>query len=519
MYEIEDFISGKVKTLGWGVLNWCSTYLAHPDSDPNEGKPWTFYPEQALFILRFYAVDENGKWVYERAVLERPKKWGKSPLLASLCCVELLGPVRFSHFDDSGSPVGKRVPVPLIQIAAISEDQANNTYNCVMPMLLNGQAASVYGLTDNHVMLSKVITDSGGVIQKVTASPRGRQGQRITFAVLDETHLWIPSEHGPELYEAINNNAVGMNSRVVETTNAPVPGEGSVAEASHNAVEALQEKYEGQEPPILLDTRNVDIVDVYDESEAVPALQFVYGDSAIERGGHVDIGRIYRHICDPSTLEHSARRFFFNQRLSGKAAWLNKLVWESCRDPKKKLRRTDSIALGFKATKDSTGIVACRLDDGALFVMDYWENPGTKDWEQPHKKIDASIRKLLDDRDVALVYCEPTRWEDIIDRWHADYDIVEKFWWSSKLNNARAVEGFEAAVDEKRLSHNSDILTTHVYNAQIEEFSQGHTIRKETPKSSRHIALAQAAVLAFAAASQAIEDGYLNQPDNTLYRW
>jgi len=60
------------RTLGWGVLNWCSTWLAQPDGD-DKGDRWVFTNEQALFILNFYAVDEYGIWLYRRGVLERPK--------------------------------------------------------------------------------------------------------------------------------------------------------------------------------------------------------------------------------------------------------------------------------------------------------------------------------------------------------------------------------------------------------------------------------------------------------------
>ncbi len=71
-------------SLGWGVLDWCSTYLAQPDG-ANKGDTWTFTNEQARFLIHFYAVDENGKFKYRRAILERVKGWGKalwSPLSA-----------------------------------------------------------------------------------------------------------------------------------------------------------------------------------------------------------------------------------------------------------------------------------------------------------------------------------------------------------------------------------------------------------------------------------------------------
>lgn len=64
-------------SLGWGVLDWCSTYLAQPDG-ANKGDTWTFTDEQARFLIHFYAVDEHGKFLYRRAILERVKGWGKA---------------------------------------------------------------------------------------------------------------------------------------------------------------------------------------------------------------------------------------------------------------------------------------------------------------------------------------------------------------------------------------------------------------------------------------------------------
>lgn len=64
-------------SLGWGVLDWCSTYLAQPDG-ANKGATWQFTNEQARFLVHFYAVDDHGKFLYRRAILERVKGWGKA---------------------------------------------------------------------------------------------------------------------------------------------------------------------------------------------------------------------------------------------------------------------------------------------------------------------------------------------------------------------------------------------------------------------------------------------------------
>ncbi len=243
------------KTLGWQVLQWSSEMLAQPNKNMNHnvGDPWKYSDEQALFVLWFYAVDEYGKFLYKQAIIERSKGWGKSPLLAGLCCAELLGPVCFDGWDANGQPVGVEQESALVQIAALSDSQANNTMDLVLPMLTEGKAMQYYPALEPY--LSKV-TYRGRKLEKVTASPRGREGNRTTFAVLDETHLWVPAEKGPELFEAIDRNLGKMGGRYVCTTNAHAPGEESVAEyLYHQFKDAISG--EGFDMKTMFDTREV----------------------------------------------------------------------------------------------------------------------------------------------------------------------------------------------------------------------------------------------------------------------
>lgn len=61
-----------------------------------DGGPWKFTREQLRFVLHWYALDDNGRFSNRKGVLQRMKGWGKDPLLAVLCLVELVGPSRFT---------------------------------------------------------------------------------------------------------------------------------------------------------------------------------------------------------------------------------------------------------------------------------------------------------------------------------------------------------------------------------------------------------------------------------------
>ncbi len=504
------------KTLGWGVLNWASYMLTQPDGK-NQGEPWRFSDEQAMFLLWFYAVDDTGEYSYRNAVLERPKGWGKSPLLAAICCAELLGPVTFSHFNNRGEAIGRETYSPLVQIAAISDSQAENTMALVREMLSNDRIKMHYPGLEVHI--SRVTRPGGAKLEKVTASPRGREGNRATFVVMDETHLWVPAEKGPELYEALSRNLAKMNKRWVATTNAPVPGEGSVAELHHDGYEKMVAG-EAFDTRMLFDTREVYVENIYDPETALPALREVYGDAAHPVTGWINLDRIWAEINDPTTREHVARRFYFNQRVTGHTTWLQKKLWIEARKGDIRLKQKDLIALGFKGnTTRGAALVACRLTDKALFNLGWWENnlqlPG---WEVPFHEVDARVRKVLNTYDVVKLLADPTQYQDIIGRWYSDFeDEVEEFWINNKTKMAKAIEQFESSVYSKRLTYEDSDISRHILNCHAEEVPQGYIIRQENKHSFRYIFGAQAAVLALEAAIVAIEEGALNKRDNTLY--
>jgi len=57
-------------TLGWQIAGWTSEYLLGPDS-----KPWKFTKEQLRFMLWWFAVDSDGRFVHRKGVLQRLKGW------------------------------------------------------------------------------------------------------------------------------------------------------------------------------------------------------------------------------------------------------------------------------------------------------------------------------------------------------------------------------------------------------------------------------------------------------------
>lgn len=507
------------RSLGYDILDWGQTFLAQPDG-ANKGDTWTYTKEQARFILWFYAVDERGRFLFRRALLARPKGWGKSPLLAAISCTELLGPVAFDGFDSYGNAVGRPSYSPLIQLAAVSEAQTDNTMSLVIEMLGEGHAVDYYNL---DIGKSRILVP-GGKLEPVTAQAKSREGQRPTFAVLDETHLWVPSNGGDKLAATIRRNLGKINGRSVETTNAYLPGEESVAEDSQAYWESIN-RGEVADPGLMYDFRQAPADTPYERSEARRSgLVMVYGDAAKENGGWVDLDRIEQEMDDPATKEADGRRFYFNQITQGSLQWMDPQKWESCFDKHlRPLDKSDPITLGFDGgiRDDSTALVACRIEDGAIFPIKVWEKPeGSKDWEVDFVSVDLFVREYLNSWNVVRMNCDPAYWQDIVGRWASDFDgIVWEWWTNRKKAMAEANERFHTAVMTKNIKHKNDpVLTRHVLNAHIEETPWGDLLRKDIRGGSRKIDAAIAGILAFEARGEAIEDGFLaKKRKNTVY--
>lgn len=526
-YENDGMPNGlPERSLGWRLLDWGTKMLANPDGE-FMGQRWVYTDSQALYLLWFYAVDERGKFIYRRGMIELPKGTGKSPFLAAIALTEFLGPVVFAGWAKDGSPVGKPRPSPLVQVAAISDSAADNTFKPIREMAGSGELRKHYPSLE--IYQTKLTYPGERTLEKVTASPRGREGNKSTFVCMDEMEHWIPANQGPLLYEALARNATKMSGRWIATGNAPTPGENSVGENMHMAYEKLLSQ--GQASNVLMYSKSVYVKDIYDEAQLRPALIEVYGDSrkvtndeGSTASGWVDLDDVITQIYDPMTRESVARQYYLNEQTIGESSWLDYGEWMSCRQDYLMLEVTDPIALGFRGQlrKGAAVLVACRLTDGALFNLsdEGWETPENADdtWEVPQLSVDKRVREVLNTYNVKKMLCDPVSYQVMVGEWYADHEgIVEEFWTSSNTKMARGVEQFETAVKTKRIQWNDKQVNQHVLNAHIKETTQGDVIRKDVKLSKRYITGAQAAILALEASVIAIMEGALNEVDNELW--
>lgn len=518
---------GEVPTLGYGVLEWMSEHLAAPDR--SEYEPYVPTQEQAQFVLDLYALDPrppSGRRRFRRGVLSRPKGWGKSPFLASISAAEALGPVVPDGWDADGQPVGRPwadVRTPWVQILAVSEDQTRNAWAPLLEMLREGPAGDLPGL---GVMESFVALPGRGRIEAVTASAVSREGNRPTFAVLDQTESWTSVNGGTRLAAVTRRNLGKTGGASVEAPNAFVPGAGSVAQASAEFAAAIAAG-RARDDGLLYDHREAPAATRLDDRASLLAgLRVAYGDS-----WWVDLDRLVAEVWDPATDPQDARQYYLNQVTHASDSWLSAPEWGACAAPDVRLADGDVVALGFDGSvrSDSTALVACRVDDGHLEVLGVWEPSGDGDDAQVDREaVDAAVAAAFERLSPVAFFCDPPYWQDYVDRWTRTYGQRLRVsagqrqleWWTSRPRPmVAALERFHTSVLARGLSHGGDpVLTEHVLHARRRVGRSGVTIAKEHPKSSRKIDATLAAVLAYEGRSAAVAAGVTSRPSRRAPR-
>lgn len=495
------------KSLGWALVDLIENDLRVP-TGMGAGVPLRLTDEQIDLIVAFYEVDFRGDWVYRRGSWRLPKKWGKSPLAGAVAYCELVGPCRFSHFDANGDPVGMPHPSPWVQIAACSEDQTDNTYMQLVEMLRDSPAIDEHGL-DVGVTRIK-LRNRPGHIEPVTAAAGSREGQPITFAVLDETHLWHRTNGGKNLAAVLRRNAAPLGARTLETTNAFAPGEGSVAEATHEAVLG------GRVSGVLYVAREAPAIDVVDRDSLdrdllVAALGDVYGDSAKTRGGWTDVARIADEFFDPSNDLADCCRFYLNQIVAQSEAIVDLTVFTQLVDADARLTQGDTIALGFDGSDvgDCTALYACRWPDYLVVPLGIWERPDRDNagWRVPRAEVDAAVRHACETYRVVRGYFDPPQWQSEIDGWSGEFgESVMRFPHASDQRIGPAAERFATMVAQRTLRHAGDpTLVRHIANGR--RGSAGKWWRPARKHQGRPIDAASAAISAVHALGDAAAKG------------
>lgn len=490
-------------TLGFEVIGWARNYLKHPNG-PRAGQRWTFVESQVRFLLWWYAIDENGDWLYHHGVRRLAKGSGKSPFAAVLALAEFTAPVRLDDFDPRapGGVRGRPVDMPLVQIAATAESQTANTMRMVRALAAKGsRLVRAFDIDPGKLKYYKA---PEGTLEVITSSSTAAEGAESSYIVADETEHWKPSNGGPDLASTLEDNLTKSGNRMLETCNAWIPGVGSVAEASWDAWIAQEEGKTRGESKILYDARVAPPdTDMSDPESLQAALEFVYEDCFWQK-----LRPIMERIWDPRAKPDDSKRKYLNWPTAAQDAWITPQAWSAIADPAVLVADGDEIVAFFDGSKsrDATALVGCRMSDGYVFTIGVWEPDTAHDTESvvPVAQVDAAVEQMFDRWEVLAFFADVKEWEGFAKvTWperYAEQLLVhsapdgkdpQAIAWDMRSRTydfTLACELTETEISERAFRHDGDArVARHAGNARRRPNRYGVSIGKESPDSAKKI--------------------------------
>lgn len=513
------------RSLGHFAWAWLEHFCVHGNGDV-QGQTIELDGEFGGFIVDAYALTSSGRKLYDAAVISRAKGRAKSELAGFFVLFEAFGPCRFDRWASGGEiyrqgefeyeylpgePIGKLVTYPFIRCIATEDNQSGNTYDNVLYNLREGPLSE--GLKNDAVGLTRVLLPDGGEIRPSTSASASKDGGKETFVVFDETHLYV-TERIREMYRTVERNCRKRREAqgwTLQTTTMYQPGEGSVAEKTHERSRLIAEgKVRGGR--LLYDHREAPPdVDLTDKSAVIAALKEVYGPFA----EHMDLeGVVENEFWNIERDVEDSRRYFFNQPMGARDAWVSHIEWEACADLDKLITEEDPLVMFFDGSKsdDATGLVGCDVKTGHVMTLGVWEKPANARpgaWQVDRQDVDRVVREVITQRNVVAFFADVAFFENYIDTWAQDFGeqmiipassgrVSHPIAWDMRgkmYEFTEACQRMLVDIKDKAVTHDGDSrLGRHIKNARRRPNKYGVSISKEGRESPHKIDLAVCAI-------------------------
>lgn len=493
-------VDGSVLTLGPSVARWAESTLIQPNG-PRAGQLFRYTPRQLRYLFWWYAVDDEGRWLFQHGARRLAKGSGKSPFVAVLGLGEFCGPTRVKDIDHKRRLViGQPVNMPLVQIAATAESQTGNTMRMVRAFAPKGSPiVDKYKLDPGKTRYYRL---PEGTLEVITSSATAAEGAEPSLIIADETEHWKPNNGGDDLSATLLDNLAKSSSRMVETNNAWTPGQGSVAEETWDAW-VLQESDQliPESGRILYDAivSRPDL-DWYQPEQVRAELERIYQDSFWQ-----DIDSIMGRIYSPKSKLSDSKRKYGNRPSVAEDAWVEPEQWSDLAASGTVVPDKEYIAMFFDGSKsaDSTALLGCVIETGHVFTIGVWEPLLMKHDVNP-AVVDLAVRRARERWRVAGFFGDVREWESYVQvAWPELFgdDLMvhavpggknpQKIAWDMRTHVydfTVACELTAAEIADGGFTHDGNAATTrHVTAARNDPNRFGLSIRKESPASPHKI--------------------------------
>lgn len=524
-------------TLGPEICQFIEENMVHGPGDLF-GSSIDLNDEQRAWIYRIYEVEpeelvtrkgqvitrsgnpEAGKRRFERCVLSLRKGSSKTELAAWIAFAELHqdSPVRCAGFESRrgvpGQPIGRSVTDPYIPMISYTEEQTEElAYGALRRIIQESPLAG-----DFDIGLDRIMRRGGdGKAEAVSASPNARDGARTTFQHADETHRFT-LDHLRQAWRVMLNNLPKRpiaDPWALETTTAPEPGGGSVAEQTMDYARKVAES--GENSRLFFYHREASSNHDLSTDKGLKAAIIEASGPYIAEWTDVDrLVQQFREAGDDSAYEE---RVWLNRPVQASSKAFDRVLWDSLVRPGYKPEKGAAIAVGFDGSRydDATALVATELATGHQWTLGVWEKQSAAEWAVPVHEVDGAVDDAFTRYHVTRMYCDPPKWESWVATWagkYGDKRVVE--WWTNRRKPmAYAIRSYKTGMEAGEVSHNGDrAFAQHIgnscrlYTNLVDEKEERLWIlRKERPDSPHKIDLAMAAILSWEACKDSIAAG------------
>ncbi|MDG4532566.1 terminase [Streptomyces sp. AV19] len=350
---------------------------------------------------------------------------------------------------------------------------------------------------------------------------------------MNETHHWVLSNQGHDMAATIAGNvgkSRGGSARTMEITNAPQPGEDSVAEQTWHSWSKITEG-KARDSGLYYDSVESPPVDLSDPDQLRAGIIAARGDAT-----WLDVDWIISTIYSGLMPRSRSQRMFLNQLVTAEDALIAAEDWDACAVDES-LDDGDEITLGFDGGKsdDATALVAVRVRDRLIVPLGVWERPdgpAGDGWTVDRDDVDGAVRNAFLRYDVLAFHADVALWESYIDAWSADFRdrLVVKASATSAVGRdmrgglqelTAANERLVSAIENQRVRHGGGgsplgrTLRRHVLNTRRRPNRFGLSFGKPNRESAHKVDAYAAALLADLARHRLIESGRSRAPERS----
>jgi phage terminase large subunit-like protein len=524
-------------TLGPALCEWIEANLVFGPGDLR-GQQAQIDDEKRALLCRMYEVypkdhPQAGRRRFKRCGISVRKGSAKTEFAAWVAAAELHpdAPVRcvdwrYDKKARTWEPIGGGVTDPYIPLVAYTEEQSEDLAYGALRAILSSEACPIR--SDFDIGLERIMRKAGdGKAVALATAPDARDGARTTFQHFDETHRFTL----PRLVKAHQAMLANIPKRrladawSLETTTAPEPGTGSVAEATMEYARSVASGVITDSRLFFFHREAGSEHDITTEEGVRAAVLEASGPVAVWS----DIDSIVDMWRDPTTDRSYFERVWLNRLVKASSQAFDVEAWKKLAAPNP-VKDGALIVIGFDGaqTGDSTALVAEDVFSGYQWLAGLWEKPtglrSDQPWRVPAADVDEAVRALFKRFKVWRMYADPPYWQEWVAKWAGEFgeDRVIEWYTNRRRQMSAALENYDTAIREGSIHHdgNKD-LARHIGNARRLDLpwldEQGKhlwLIQKERPDSPFKIDAAMASVLCREARTDAIKSGVKPKPAN-----